>query len=104
MRAALIRVRKFARYYMDMPAVDGGSWKEAAAMLEGAQPGVLGAELLAALGLGPLDPPPWLGVMQKLGVPPGGNSPGPGHNCDPPGRELTESCLGEDGVCHVEVS
>lgn len=45
--------------------------KDSEADFEGAQPGVLGPELLEALGLGPLDPPPWLGMMQKMGVPPG---------------------------------
>ena len=60
---------------MNMPGVVGSGMtrnKDSEAAFEGAQPGVLGPELLEALGLGPLDPPPWLGMMQRLGVPPGG--------------------------------
>lgn len=33
-------------------------------------PGQLSAELRYALGLGPTDPPPWLGTMRMLGAPP----------------------------------
>lgn len=58
------------RYYMDVPAGGGRQGDDTAAM-EGAAPGVLGLELLEALGLVALDPPPWLGAMLQLGVPPG---------------------------------
>ena len=45
--------------------------KDDAAAMQGAEPGVLGPELREALGLGPLDPPPWLTTMHRLGIPPG---------------------------------
>ena len=38
---------------------------------QGLRPGKLSSELRTALGLGPLDPPPWLPRMRQLGYPPG---------------------------------
>ena len=35
------------------------------------RPGQLSGDMRAALGLGPLDPPPWLQRMRELGYPPG---------------------------------
>ncbi|KAK2663075.1 hypothetical protein Ddye_001649 [Dipteronia dyeriana] len=38
---------------------------------DGLRPGTLGAETRQLLGLGELDPPPWLNRMRELGYPPG---------------------------------
>ncbi|GJP33526.1 hypothetical protein CLOM_g18056 [Closterium sp. NIES-68] len=46
----------------------GGGMEE---RFEGLVPGVLSAELRAAMGIGDLDPPPWLRRMRDLGYPPG---------------------------------
>ena len=35
------------------------------------RPGQLSGDMRAALGIGPLDPPPWLQRMRELGYPPG---------------------------------
>ncbi|XP_058088818.1 uncharacterized protein LOC131235597 isoform X2 [Magnolia sinica] len=49
------------RYYQNSP---GGKF-------EGLRPGVLGAETRQCLGIGELDPPPWLNRMREIGYPPG---------------------------------
>ncbi|KAF7820013.1 Zinc finger CCHC domain-containing protein 8 [Senna tora] len=53
--------RNPTRYYQDPPA---GKY-------DGLRPGVLDAETRQLLGLGELDPPPWLNRMRDLGYPPG---------------------------------
>ncbi|XP_077253714.1 uncharacterized protein LOC143892742 isoform X2 [Tasmannia lanceolata] len=49
------------RYYQISP---GGKY-------EGLRAGVLGAETRQCLGIGELDPPPWLNRMREIGYPPG---------------------------------
>ncbi|KAF5183745.1 Zinc finger cchc domain-containing protein [Thalictrum thalictroides] len=49
------------RYYQDSP---GGKY-------DGIKPGVLGSETRQLLGLGELDPPPWLHRMREIGYPVG---------------------------------
>ncbi|KAH9321218.1 hypothetical protein KI387_015857 [Taxus chinensis] len=49
------------RYYQNSP---GGKF-------EGIKPGMLGSETRQSLGIGELDPPPWLNRMRELGYPPG---------------------------------
>ncbi|PSS31522.1 Zinc finger CCHC domain-containing protein [Actinidia chinensis var. chinensis] len=53
--------RNPTRYYQDSP---GGKYG-------GLKPGVLDAETRQLLGLGELDPPPWLNRMREIGYPPG---------------------------------
>ncbi|PSR99952.1 Zinc finger CCHC domain-containing protein [Actinidia chinensis var. chinensis] len=53
--------RNPTRYYQDSP---GGKY-------DGLRPGVLDAETRQLLGLGELDPPPWLNRMREIGYPPG---------------------------------
>lgn len=53
--------RKPTRYYQDTP---GGKY-------DGLRPGVLDADTRKLLGLGELDPPPWLNRMREMGYPPG---------------------------------
>ena len=54
------------RYYADPAAgVNAGSEEYL-----GLQAGQLADETREALGLGPLDPPPWLDKMRQLGYPP----------------------------------
>ncbi|KAI8016486.1 Zinc finger CCHC domain-containing protein 8 [Camellia lanceoleosa] len=53
--------RNPTRYYQDSPR---GKY-------DGLKPGVLDAETRQLLGLGELDPPPWLNRMRELGYPPG---------------------------------
>ncbi|XP_071710683.1 uncharacterized protein [Rutidosis leptorrhynchoides] len=53
--------RNPTRYYQDTP---GGKF-------DGLRPGVLDAETRKLLGLGELDPPPWLNRMREIGYPPG---------------------------------
>ncbi|KAH9625068.1 hypothetical protein KSS87_010558 [Heliosperma pusillum] len=53
--------RLLTRYYQDSP---GGKF-------DGLIPGALSAETRKLLGLGALDPPPWLNRMRELGYPPG---------------------------------
>ncbi|KAK9277728.1 hypothetical protein L1049_007275 [Liquidambar formosana] len=53
--------RSLTRYYQNSP---GGKY-------DGLKPGVLSAETRQLLGLGELDPPPWLFRMRELGYPPG---------------------------------
>ncbi|XP_030550576.1 zinc finger CCHC domain-containing protein 8 isoform X2 [Rhodamnia argentea] len=53
--------RNSIRYYEDPPA----------GKFDGLQPGTLDAETRQLLGLGELDPPPWLYRMRELGYPPG---------------------------------
>ncbi|KAF2313749.1 hypothetical protein GH714_013138 [Hevea brasiliensis] len=53
--------RNSARYYQNS---SGGKY-------DGLKPGALGAETRQLLGLGELDPPPWLNRMRELGYPPG---------------------------------
>ncbi|XP_059670548.1 uncharacterized protein LOC132316065 [Cornus florida] len=53
--------RNPTRYYQSSP---GGKY-------DGLRPGVLGAETRQLLGLGELDPPPWLNRMREIGYPPG---------------------------------
>lgn len=53
--------RNASRYYQNSP---GGKY-------DGLKPGVLGAETRQLLGLGELDPPPWLNRMREIGYPPG---------------------------------
>ncbi|KAK9795487.1 hypothetical protein WJX73_004400, partial [Symbiochloris irregularis] len=50
-----------------------GATPQSADQLEfqGLEPGKLSSELRTALGLGPLDPPPWIHRMRQLGYPPG---------------------------------
>ncbi|XP_068643959.1 uncharacterized protein [Aristolochia californica] len=49
------------RYYQNSP---GGKF-------DGLKPGVLGAETRQCLGIGELDPPPWVNRMRQIGYPPG---------------------------------
>lgn len=49
------------RYYQNSP---GGKF-------EGIKPGMLGSETRQSLGIGELDPPPWLNRMREIGYPPG---------------------------------
>ncbi|XP_047317509.1 uncharacterized protein LOC124920962, partial [Impatiens glandulifera] len=53
--------RSLTRYYQDSPR---GKY-------DGLKPGILNAETQKLLGLGELDPPPWLNRMRELGYPPG---------------------------------
>ncbi|KAG5541948.1 hypothetical protein RHGRI_021692 [Rhododendron griersonianum] len=53
--------RNPTRYYQDSPK---GKY-------DGLRPGVLDAETRKLLGLGELDPPPWLNRMREMGYPPG---------------------------------
>nr|XP_043617264.1 zinc finger CCHC domain-containing protein 8-like [Erigeron canadensis] len=53
--------RNPTRYYQDTP---GGKF-------DGLRPGVLDSETKKLLGLGELDPPPWLNRMREIGYPPG---------------------------------
>ncbi|XP_052203045.1 uncharacterized protein LOC127808508 [Diospyros lotus] len=53
--------RNPTRYYQTSP---GGKY-------DGLKPGVLEAETRQLLGLGELDPPPWLNRMREIGYPPG---------------------------------
>jgi len=53
--------RNPTRYYQDSPR---GKY-------DGLRPGVLDAETRKLLGLGELDPPPWLNRMREMGYPPG---------------------------------
>ncbi|KAL6995246.1 hypothetical protein U1Q18_005381 [Sarracenia purpurea var. burkii] len=53
--------RNPTRYYENTP---GGKY-------DGLRPGVLDAETRQLLGLGELDPPPWLNRMREIGYPPG---------------------------------
>ncbi|XP_030952719.1 uncharacterized protein LOC115975839 isoform X2 [Quercus lobata] len=53
--------RNPTRYYQNTP---GGKY-------DGLRPGALDAETRKLLGLGELDPPPWLNRMRELGYPPG---------------------------------
>lgn len=53
--------RNPTRYYQDSP---GGRY-------DGLRPGVLDAETRKLLGIGELDPPPWLNRMREMGYPPG---------------------------------
>ena len=60
--------RVLNRYYNDPATTDGaaGVTDELADL----KPGQLSSETREALGLGPLDPPPWLDKMRQLGYPP----------------------------------
>lgn len=53
------RPRAQTRYYQESPA----------GKFDGLKPGVLSAETRKLLGLGELDPPPWLNRMRELGYP-----------------------------------
>eukprot|EP00249_Psilotum_nudum_P020226 c27610_g1_i2 orf=283-2313(+) len=53
--------RATSRYYQSSP---GGKFDDL-------KPGVLGSETRQSLGIGALDPPPWLNRMRELGYPPG---------------------------------
>uniref|UniRef100_A0A2N9E3M7 CCHC-type domain-containing protein n=1 Tax=Fagus sylvatica TaxID=28930 RepID=A0A2N9E3M7_FAGSY len=53
--------RNPTRYYQNTP---GGKY-------DGLRPGALDAETRKLLGLGELDPPPWLNRMREIGYPPG---------------------------------
>ncbi|KAJ9562123.1 hypothetical protein OSB04_007283 [Centaurea solstitialis] len=53
--------RNPTRYYQDTP---GGKF-------DGLRPGVLDVETRKLLGIGELDPPPWLNRMREIGYPPG---------------------------------
>uniref|UniRef100_F6GVR1 CCHC-type domain-containing protein n=1 Tax=Vitis vinifera TaxID=29760 RepID=F6GVR1_VITVI len=53
--------RNPTRYYQNSP---GGRY-------DGLRPGALGVETRELLGLGELDPPPWLNRMREMGYPPG---------------------------------
>ncbi|KAL6287595.1 hypothetical protein ACE6H2_011985 [Prunus campanulata] len=53
--------RNSARYYQNSPA---GKY-------DGLRPGALDAETRKLLGIGELDPPPWLNRMREIGYPPG---------------------------------
>lgn len=55
------------RYFLSAPDASAASDAE----FEGLQPGKLSTELREALGVGLLDPPPWIGRMRQLGYPPG---------------------------------
>lgn len=59
-------VHLVCRYYAnpDAPIISGGE------EYVGLQAGQLAGETREALGLGPLDPPPWLDKMRQLGYPP----------------------------------
>ncbi|XP_011099291.1 zinc finger CCHC domain-containing protein 8 [Sesamum indicum] len=56
-----VNSRNSTRYYQSSR---GGKY-------DGLTPGVLGAETRKLLGLGELDPPPWLNRMREIGYPPG---------------------------------
>ncbi|KAI4375236.1 hypothetical protein MLD38_013131 [Melastoma candidum] len=53
--------RGATRYYQDLPP----------GKFDGLRPGALDSETRKMLGLGELDPPPWLNRMRELGYPPG---------------------------------
>ncbi|KAL4581892.1 hypothetical protein LXL04_006426 [Taraxacum kok-saghyz] len=53
--------RNPTRYYQDTP---GGKF-------DGLRPGVIDSETRKLLGIGELDPPPWLNRMREIGYPPG---------------------------------
>lgn len=53
--------RAASRYYQNSP---GGKFDDL-------RPGILGNEIRQLLGIGELDPPPWLNRMRELGYPPG---------------------------------
>lgn len=57
------------RYYADTGAA-GARGGAAGAEFTQLTPGQLSDETRAALGIGPLDPPPWLDKMRELGYPP----------------------------------
>ena len=60
---------RLCRYYADMRRA-GGQGGAAGADFAQLRPGQLSDETQAALGIGPLDPPPWLDRMRELGYPP----------------------------------
>lgn len=57
------------RYYADAAGITAGMSAGGEEVL-GLQAGQLADETREALGLGPLDPPPWLDKMRQLGYPP----------------------------------
>ncbi|DBB00895.1 TPA: hypothetical protein ACH3X1_000812 [Trebouxia sp. C0004] len=59
-----------ARYYDDLAATTNSAAGNTDSELADLKPGQLSSETRAALGLGPLDPPPWLDRMRQLGYPP----------------------------------
>lgn len=61
--------RNPTRYYQDTP---GGKY-------DGLRPGALNSETRQLLGLGELDPPPWLNRMREIGYPPGYLDPDDGN-------------------------
>ena len=66
--ADMVHVGCCFRYY-DSPAGTSGAG-DAENELADLKPGQLSSETREALGLGPLDPPPWLDRMRQLGYPP----------------------------------
>ena len=59
------------RYYSDHAAATNGVMTaDSDDGVADLKPGQLADETREALGLGPLDPPPWLDRMRQLGYPP----------------------------------
>lgn len=58
------------RYYQDPAAMAHGVLPDGEEYFADLKPGQLSPETRDALGLGPLDPPPWLDKMKQLGYPP----------------------------------
>ena len=58
------------RYYQDPAAMANGVLPDGEESFADLKPGQLSQETRDALGLGPLDPPPWLDKMKQLGYPP----------------------------------
>ena len=63
-------LRCLFRYYDDPAATTNSAAGNADSELAGLKPGQLSSDTMAALGLGPLDPPSWLDRMRQLGCPP----------------------------------
>ena len=58
------------RYYDDPAATTKSAAGNTDSELADLKPGQLSSDTRAALGLSPLDPPPWLDRMRQLGYPP----------------------------------
>ncbi len=63
-------LRCLFRYYDDPAVTMNSAAGNTDSELADLKPGQLSSETRAALGLGPLDPPPWLDRMRQLGYPP----------------------------------
>ena len=58
------------RYYQDPAAMANGVLPDSEESFADLKAGQLSQETRDALGLGPLEPPPWLDKMKQLGYPP----------------------------------